>query len=78
MPGNSMRKIALDVQVPRATLERWCRQVNQLKEQAKLASKSLSMGTGPIGQLESVQDQLHEWLFKKREQGMAISITHVV
>jgi hypothetical protein len=59
-------------------LERWCRQVNQLKEQAKLASKSLSMGTGPVGQLESVQDQLHEWLFEKREQGMAISITHVV
>jgi hypothetical protein len=25
-----------------------------------------------------VQDQLHTWLFEKREQGMAISITHVV
>ncbi len=36
------------------------------------------MGTGLVGQLESVQDQLHEWLFEKREQGMAISITHVV
>ena len=78
MLGNSMRKIALDVQVPRTMLERWCRQVNQLKEHVKLASKSLSMGTGPVGQLESVQDQLHEWLFEKREQGMAISITHVV
>jgi hypothetical protein len=36
------------------------------------------MGTGPVGQLESVQDQLHAWLFEKREKGMAISITHVV
>ena len=59
-------------------LKRWCRQVNQLKELVKLASKSVSMGTGPAGQLESVQDQLHEWLFEKWEKGMAISITHVV
>ena len=36
------------------------------------------MGTGPVGRLESVQDQLLEWLFVKRDQVMAISITHIV
>jgi hypothetical protein len=36
------------------------------------------LGAGPIGQLEAVQDQLHTWLFEKCEQGMAISITHIL
>jgi hypothetical protein len=49
-----------------------------LREQAEIVSKSLSLGASPVGQLEAVQDQLHTWLFEKREQGMAISITHVV
>ena len=30
------------------------------------------------GQLVSVEDQLHAWIFEKREQGMALSITHIV
>ena len=46
--------------------------------ESKVDSKSLSLCTGPVGQLKAVQDQLHTWLFEKREQGMAISITHVV
>ena len=40
--------------------------------------QELSLGAGPVCQLEAVQDQLHTWLFEKREQGMAISIMHVV
>ena len=76
--GTSVRNVARDIQVPQNVLARWCRQVIQLREQAKISSKSLSLGAGPVGQLEAVQDQLHTWLFEKREQGMAISITHIV
>ncbi len=76
--GTSFRNISLDVQVPQNVLARWCRQQVQLSEKAKINSKSLRLCAGPVGQLEAVQDQLHTWLFKKREQGMAISITHVV
>ena len=74
--GTSVQNVALDIQVPQNVLARWCRQVIQLREQAKISSKSLSLGAGSVGQLEAVQDQLHSWLFEKREQGMAISITH--
>ncbi len=76
--GTSVQNVARDIQVPQNVLARWCGQVVQLREQAKIASKSLSLGAGPVGQLEAVQDKLHTWLFKKREQGMAISITHVM
>ena len=76
--GTSVRNLALDVQVPHNVLARWCGQVVQLREQVKISSKSLSLCAGPVGQLEAVQDQLHTWLFEKREQGMAISITHIV
>jgi hypothetical protein len=76
--GSSFRNISLDVQVPQNVLARWCQQQVQLSEKAKINSKSLSLCAGPVGQLEAVQDQLHTWLFEKREQGMAISITHVV
>ena len=76
--GTSVRNVALDIQVPHNVLARWCGQVVLLREQVKISSKSLSLCAGPVGQLEAVQDQLHTWLFEKREQGMAISITHVV
>ena len=76
--GTSFRSISLEVQVPQNVLTRWCRQQVQLSEKAKINSKSLSLCAGPVGQLDAVQDQLHTWLFEKREQGMAISITHVV
>jgi hypothetical protein len=60
-------------------LTRWCKQANLLQAQVKIGSQqSLSMGTGPAGQLVSVEDQLHAWMFEKREQGMALSITHIV
>ena len=74
----SLRKISIDIQIPPYVLLRWLRQHVQLREKAKVDSKSLSLCAGPVGQLEAVQDQLHTWLFEKREQGMAISITHVV
>jgi hypothetical protein len=76
--GTSVRNVALDIQVPQNVLARWCGQVVQLREQAKIVSKSLSLGAGPVCQLKAVQDQLHSWLFKKREHGMAISIAHIV
>ena len=76
--GDSMRSISLDIQVPRIMLTRWCKQANLLQAQVKIGSQSLSMGTGPAGQLVSVEDQLHAWIFEKREQGMALSITHIV
>jgi hypothetical protein len=76
--GTLFRSISLEVQVPTNVLTRWCLQQVQLSEKAKINSKSLSLCAGPVGQLDAVQDQLHTWLFEKREQGMAISITHVV
>ncbi len=75
--GTSFRSTALEVQVAPNVLTRWCQQQVQLSEKAKINGKSLSLCAGPVGQLDAVQDQLHTWLFEKREQGMAI-ITHVV
>jgi hypothetical protein len=74
----SFRSISLEVRVPQNVLTRWCQQQVQLSEKVKINRKSLSLCAGPVDQLEAVQDQLHTWLFLKREQGMAISITHVM
>jgi hypothetical protein len=37
-----------------------------------------SLHVGPDGVLHAVQDELHDWLFSKREQGIAIVTSHLV
>jgi hypothetical protein len=40
--------------------------------------KSKSICDGPTGQLDCIKEELLQWIFSRREQGIAVTMSHVV
>jgi len=73
--NHSIHSAAVEMGISPCLLVRWYQKRPQFK--ASL-SKSKAICEGPEGQLHHIKEQLLQWIFSWREQGIALTMTHVV
>ena len=66
---------ALEMSISPCLLVRWTNQRNRYE--ASLGTKK-AICDGPVGQLDSIKEELLQWIFARREQGIAVTMSHVV
>ena len=69
---------ALEMGIHHTLLVRWRDETNLENMIRGNKKNKKSLHVGPDGVLLTVQDELHNWLFSKREQGIAIVTSHLV
>ena len=72
------RSAALEMGIHHTLLVRWRDETNLENMIRGNKKNKKSLHVGPDGVLLAVQDELHNWLFSKREQGIAIVTSHLV
>jgi hypothetical protein len=72
---HSIRSAAVELGVSHDMLVRWYR--DRPRFEASLG-KSKSICDGPTGQLDCIKEELLQWIFSRREQGIAVTMSHVV
>lgn len=73
--GWSQRKCALHLKLTPKSLRNWQKQYKEMMDYKKGVG---SMHAGPKGQLEPITDELLQFIFARREQGVAVSRHTVV
>jgi hypothetical protein len=71
------RSAAIEMGISHSLLVRWRGDVNVENMHGSSKTKK-SLHVGPDGAILPVQDELQEWLFTKREQGIAIVTSHLI
>ncbi len=71
----SIRSAAVEMRISPSLLVRWSQERSRFE--ASLG-KSKAICEGPEGQLHSIKDEILQWIFARREQGIAVTISHVV
>ena len=66
------RSAALEMGIHHTLLVRWRDETNLENMIRGNKKNKKSLHVGPDGVLLTVQDELHNWLFSKREQGIAV------
>ena len=71
----SIRSAAVEMGISPCLLVRWYQK--RPKFEASLG-KSKAICKGPEGQLHHIKDEILQWIFARREQGIAVTMSHVV
>jgi len=71
----SMRSAAAEMDMSHVLLVKWYHERPRLE--ASLG-KSKAICDGPTGQLDCIKEELLQWIFARREQGIAVTMSHVV
>jgi hypothetical protein len=71
----SLRGAAAAMCIPHTVLVRWSKDRPRL-----IASlgRQKAICEGPVGQLDCIREELLQWIFARREQGIAVTMPHVV
>jgi hypothetical protein len=71
----SLRGAAAAMSIPHTVLVRWTKARPRL-----IASlgRMKAICEGPVGQLDCIREELLQWIFARREQGIAVTMPHVV
>jgi hypothetical protein len=71
----SLRGAAVAMSVPHTVLVRWTKAHPRL-----IASlgRQKAIYEGPVGQLDCIREELLRWIFARLEQGIAVTMPHVV
>ena len=71
----SLRGTAAVMSIPHTVLVRWTKARPGL-----IASlgRMKAICEGPVGQLDCIREELLQWIFARREQGIAVTMPHVV
>ena len=71
----SLRGAAAAMCIPHTVLVRWTKARPRL-----IASlgKQKAICEGPVGQLDCIREELLQWIFARHEQGIAVTMPHVV
>ena len=72
---HSVRSAAAAMGVSHVLLVKWYQ--DRPRFEASLG-KSKSICDGPTGQLDCIKEELLQWIFSRREQGIAVTMSHVV
>ena len=73
--NHSIRSAAVEMGISPCLLVRWYQEHPQFE--ASLG-KSKAICEGPEGQLHRIKEQLLQWIFARQEQGIAVTMSHVV
>ena len=71
----SIRSAADEMGISPSLLVRWSQERSRFE--ASLG-KSKAICEGPEGQLHRIKEQLLQWIFARQEQGIAVTMSHVV
>jgi hypothetical protein len=71
----SLRGAAAAMGIPHTILIRWRKDRHRLT--VSLGKKKAICG-GPVGQLDCIREDLLQWIFARREQGIAVTMSHIV
>ena len=71
----TLRGAALEIGISPCLLVRW---TNQRHRYEASLGKKKAICAGPVGQLDSIKEELLQWIFARREQGIAVTMSHVV
>ena len=71
----SISAAAEELGIDRSVLSRWNKDITRLRANKK--SRKLAIADGPHGQLHSIEEELLQWIFARREQGIGIRHTLV-
>ncbi len=71
----SIRGAAAKMGIHHTILVRWRKDRHRLT--ASLGKRKAICG-GPVGQLDCIQEDLLQWIFACREQGIAVPMSHIV
>jgi hypothetical protein len=71
----SIRGAAAKVGIPHSILVKWKKDCHHLT--VSLGKKN-AICEGPVGQLDCIQEDLLQWTFACREQGIAVRMSHIV
>jgi hypothetical protein len=72
----SLRGAAAAMSIPHTVLVRWTKARPRLI--ASLGGRKKAICEGPVGQLDCIREELLQWIFARREQGIAVTMPHVV
>ena len=72
---HSVRSAAAAMGVSHVLLVKWYQ--DRPRIEASLG-KSKAICDGPTGQLDCIKEELLQWIFARREQGIAVTMSHVV
>ncbi len=71
----SLQGAAAAMSIPHTILVRWSKARPRLV--ASLGRKK-AISDGPVGQLDCIREELLQWIFARRKQGIAVTMSHVV
>jgi hypothetical protein len=72
----SLRGAAAAINIPHTVLVRWTKARPRLT--ASLGTRQKAICKGPVGQLDSIREELLQWIFARHEQGNAVMMPHIV
>jgi hypothetical protein len=71
----TLRGAALEIGISPCLLVQW---TNQRHRYEASLGKKKAICVGPVGQLDSIREELLQWIFARQEQGIAVTMSHVV
>ncbi len=71
----SLRSAAATMGISHTVLVRWYKAHPRLVDSL---GKKKAICEGPVGQLDCIREDLLQWIFAQRKQGIAVTITHVM
>ena len=72
----SLSTAAEELGIDKSLLSRWKKDITRLHANKKL--RKFAIVDGPNGQLHSIKEELLQWIFARREQGISLRYTLIV